>query len=701
MKRLLLSALLALASISASAQAPIWTKQPISQFDLLTTPLTVPYGGTGAATITGLVLGNGASAFSAYAGSACAANTFSASISGSGALTCSAVPYAATTGVAPAFVSGTQNYFWATPNGSSGVPSLRAIVAADIPTLNQNTSGNAATATALAADPADCAANTFANAINASGTLTCTAVPYAATTGVATSAQGAKADTAVQPSTAPTLTGTNFTSVPAGQLTGTTPSGVAQPSLYGTGADGAIANLTDANSNATTIAQSGTLTATSNRTFRATGNITLSQTTTVSRMTGQARGSFPTTHGSPGIQLGAILSTIGSVGIPLPIKPGGETASLLGGITQFLSGGTVAVNAAINATGTNAATDGGGGGGLVVIVAKTSITGSGAIDVSGSVGGATAAARGGSGSYSGAAGGHAGIGGSVGGQGGPAGPATGAAGSGIIAGNVSETSWQHSGSGGASLDNASAATTDANGGAGAAGNNYLSNYLAYPSILLPGAVRPTAATSAAGGQPGGGTGGAGGINGGGGGGGVGNSSPGGNGGDAQQTNPVGSGGGGGGSGSAGTDGGNGGAGSAGSPYLYVLSDRSIWMGGPGGMGGGGGGGGAYSITGGGANGTGGAAGAGASAPSLTLLGIPSGTGAGIGGVGAAGSAGVNAGPSASGAGGGGGNGGNGGGAAGLVLLIAPTVSYSGTVTGRLVVISGTAALDFIKGYDIQ
>ena len=37
---------------------------------------------------------------------------------------------------APAFTSGTANYFWATPNGSTGVPSLRAIVAADIPSLS-------------------------------------------------------------------------------------------------------------------------------------------------------------------------------------------------------------------------------------------------------------------------------------------------------------------------------------------------------------------------------------------------------------------------------------------------------------------------------------------------------------------------------------------------------------------------------------
>jgi hypothetical protein len=46
--------------------------------------------------------------------------------------------------------SKTANYFLAAPNGSAGTPSFRAIVAADIPTLNQSTTGNAATATSLA-----------------------------------------------------------------------------------------------------------------------------------------------------------------------------------------------------------------------------------------------------------------------------------------------------------------------------------------------------------------------------------------------------------------------------------------------------------------------------------------------------------------------------------------------------------------------
>jgi hypothetical protein len=45
------------------------------------------------------------------------------------------------------FASKTANYFLAAPNGSAGAPTFRAIVAADIPTLNQNTTGSAASAT--------------------------------------------------------------------------------------------------------------------------------------------------------------------------------------------------------------------------------------------------------------------------------------------------------------------------------------------------------------------------------------------------------------------------------------------------------------------------------------------------------------------------------------------------------------------------
>jgi len=42
------------------------------------------------------------------------------------------------------YASKTANFVLAAPNGSAGVPTFRAIVAADIPTLNQNTTGTAA-----------------------------------------------------------------------------------------------------------------------------------------------------------------------------------------------------------------------------------------------------------------------------------------------------------------------------------------------------------------------------------------------------------------------------------------------------------------------------------------------------------------------------------------------------------------------------
>jgi hypothetical protein len=45
------------------------------------------------------------------------------------------------------YASKTANFVLATPNGSAGVPTFRAIVAADIPTLNQSTTGSAATLT--------------------------------------------------------------------------------------------------------------------------------------------------------------------------------------------------------------------------------------------------------------------------------------------------------------------------------------------------------------------------------------------------------------------------------------------------------------------------------------------------------------------------------------------------------------------------
>ena len=79
--------------------------------------LNVGNGGTGATTLTGIVKGNGTSAFSAAV--------------------------AGTDFLAP-FGSQSQAFVYAAPSGSAGTPSFRALVASDIPTLNQNTTGTAA-----------------------------------------------------------------------------------------------------------------------------------------------------------------------------------------------------------------------------------------------------------------------------------------------------------------------------------------------------------------------------------------------------------------------------------------------------------------------------------------------------------------------------------------------------------------------------
>jgi len=70
--------------------------------------------------------------------------TGSAPVSSSGGAT-PAISLAASYGdTQNPYASKTANYVLAAPNGSAGAPTFRAIVAADIPTLNQNTTGTAA-----------------------------------------------------------------------------------------------------------------------------------------------------------------------------------------------------------------------------------------------------------------------------------------------------------------------------------------------------------------------------------------------------------------------------------------------------------------------------------------------------------------------------------------------------------------------------
>lgn len=68
----------------------------------------------------------------------------------------------------------------------SGNFAAGTVTAALTGTVTGSLVGNASTATALAADPADCAGNTYATTINASGTLGCASITNASTTAVST-----------------------------------------------------------------------------------------------------------------------------------------------------------------------------------------------------------------------------------------------------------------------------------------------------------------------------------------------------------------------------------------------------------------------------------------------------------------------------------------------------------------------------------
>jgi hypothetical protein len=63
-------------------------------------------------------------------------------------------------------------------NGSGQLPAVSAALLTSFPTLNQSTSGNAATATALASTPAQCTSGQYATGVTAAGTANCAQVAY-------------------------------------------------------------------------------------------------------------------------------------------------------------------------------------------------------------------------------------------------------------------------------------------------------------------------------------------------------------------------------------------------------------------------------------------------------------------------------------------------------------------------------------------
>jgi len=127
------------------------------------------------------------------------------------------------------YASKTANYFLAAPNGSTGAPTFRAIVSADIPTLNQNTTGSAGSVTNAVTFNNVGAGAASGTTYNGSAAQTISyntlgASPLAGsssltTTGTVTSGTWSGLFGAVS--------GANLTSLTAGNLIGTIPSSVA------------------------------------------------------------------------------------------------------------------------------------------------------------------------------------------------------------------------------------------------------------------------------------------------------------------------------------------------------------------------------------------------------------------------------------------------------------------------------------------
>ena len=149
-------------SVAASGGTGISvTGSPITTSGTLTITNTAPdqvvsLTGAGTTAVTGTYPNFTITSNDAYAGTVTSVST-SGTVSGltltGGPITSSGtITLGGTLAVTPSnFASQTANTFLAAPNGLSGTPSFRTIVVADVPTLNQNTTGTASNVTGTVA----------------------------------------------------------------------------------------------------------------------------------------------------------------------------------------------------------------------------------------------------------------------------------------------------------------------------------------------------------------------------------------------------------------------------------------------------------------------------------------------------------------------------------------------------------------------
>jgi hypothetical protein len=209
------------------------------------------------------------------------------------------------------YASKTANFVLAAPNGSAGAPTFRAVVAADIPTLNQNTTGSAATLTtgrtiAITGDLSYTSPSFNGSAnVTAAGTLATVNANVGSFTNASVTVNGKGLVTAVSSGTAPVTS-----------VTGTAPvvsSGGATPAISMAAATGSVNgyltstdwntfnNKTSNTGTVTSVGGTGTVNGiTLTGTVTTSGNLTLGGTLSGVNLASQVTGTLPIANGGTG-----------------------------------------------------------------------------------------------------------------------------------------------------------------------------------------------------------------------------------------------------------------------------------------------------------------------------------------------------------------------------------------------------------------
>jgi hypothetical protein len=222
--------------------------------------------------------------------------------------------------------SKTANFFLAAPNGSAGAPTFRAVVAADIPTLNQNTTGTAANITASSNSTLTTLSSLSLPGSQVSGNISGSAGNVTGTVAVANGGTGSTTAGGARTNLGATTVGANF-------FTLTNPTAVTFPRIN---ADNTVSALDAAtfrsaigagtgSGTVTSVATSGSVNGITltGGTITSTGTITLGGTLSGVSLTTQVSGTLPIANGGTGTTSTQFVNLASNVTGTLPAGNGG------------------------------------------------------------------------------------------------------------------------------------------------------------------------------------------------------------------------------------------------------------------------------------------------------------------------------------------------------------------------------------------